>query len=67
MSNKGYFTEVSLESLMRLVRILGPSCAAADAIREMEKRKRNGENPHCYSTGGSLVVGPSLTPEAAHD
>jgi hypothetical protein len=43
----------------RVARVLGPGCAAAQAIRERDKRREDGESVFIfYGKGNYWVVGP---------
>lgn len=55
--------EVSIDSLRHIAGIIGPSSAAAQALANVDERRRAGQDPHCYWTGSTFIIGPDLAAE----
>lgn len=53
--------ELPIDTLVRIARVVGPSSAAARALKEInERRARGEENIACYRYGATLLVGPRV-------
>lgn len=50
---------VSREVLERIVRVIGPQSAAAQALAELDRRIAAGEHVAAYQAGRSFFVGPA--------
>lgn len=48
-------------TLTRIASILGDSSAAAAALRDLERRRVEGEDAACYLARGVYLVGPRRT------
>lgn len=48
--------EVSVEFLQRITKIMGEDSAAARALAKMDALRREGQDPHCYIIGDTLLV-----------
>jgi hypothetical protein len=57
---KRNLTPHSEETAKRMAEILGPSCASAQALKELEERRKNGEQVDLFVDDDNwLVVGPT--------
>ena len=50
------------DAARRISQIIGPYSAAGNALRELEKRRSNGESVGLFEGGGMFLVGPSAGP-----
>lgn len=51
------------QTAIRIANTLGPACAAAQALRELEKRRAEGKVVSLFIVGNSWVVAASPTPQ----
>lgn len=52
--------ELTPDHLRRIAKVIGPGSAAAQALGEMDARRREGQDPHAYWTGTMIIIGPDL-------
>lgn len=62
MSRLPELDPVSREVLERIVQIVGPQSAAAQALAELDRRIQAGEHVAAYQAGQSFFVGPAPAP-----
>ena len=60
MRGKLVLEELTPDHLRRVAKIIGPGSAAAHALGEMDARRREGQDPHAYWTGTTIIIGPNL-------
>lgn len=55
---------ITEQAVQRTAHILGPQSAAALALADAERRRREGQQVAFYRRGNAILVGPPATPAA---